>query len=419
MARRQASIAISYERLSKWAGIMFSVQFVGVNLASDLFRISGAQHSDIVTAIILYVPTVIALCLLTPSTIKTKHGYHIYLCLWLVICLTVIWFVVDSLHASDIALQTAYDLKRPYFFVQGVTLAGLVGLFAVTSWRSFALSFMKWTLASSILACGLYLSIYHMNTSVGRFAGATALQHAIVFSAGISCAFAFLFLAAKGLFRSRLFTMPVLWASIIFLTTGILASGTRAALLGAMVSGAAYIVLMSKRGRFRRVIIVMSGLVFISAIAIQWVPHDSIDRVSQIEVGGLNQRIKLIDLSFISFENHPFGKTRQYMRALDGQNYAHDTILQMLLETGVVGAPILFIIVILAVRGAFKYFRSDPIMSGFMLVLFYFVLQSFSSGSAYNTEFWFSVVFLAALTKRNLIDNLQPAFTIMGKSNSA
>ena len=226
MARRQASIAISYERLSKWAGMMFSIQFVGVNLASDLFRISGAQHSDIVTAIILYVPTVIALCLLTPSTIKTKHGYHIYLCLWLVICLTVIWFVVDSLHASDIALQTAYDLKRPYFFVQGVTLAGLVGLFAVTSWRSFALSFMKWTLASSILACGLYLSIYHMNTSVGRFAGATALQHAIVFSAGISCAFAFLFLAAKGLFRSRLFTMPVLWASIIFLTTGILASGT-------------------------------------------------------------------------------------------------------------------------------------------------------------------------------------------------
>ena len=188
---------------------------------------------------------------------------------------------------------------------------------------------------------------------------------------------------------------------------------------GALLTQAAYIVLMSKRGRFRRVIIVMSGLVFISAIAIQWVPHDSIDRVSQIEVGGLNQRIKLIDLSFISFENHPFGKTRQYMRALDGQNYAHDTILQMLLETGVVGAPILFIIVILAVRGAFKYFRSDPIMSGFMLVLFYFVLQSFSSGSAYNTEFWFSVVFLAALTKRNLIDNLQPAFTIMGKSNSA
>ena len=280
------SIAISHKRLSGWAGILFSMQFVGVILAVDLFRIFGAEWNNVVTAVILYVPTVIALCLLVPNVIQTKQGYRIYLCLWLLICLTFIWFLVDSLNALDIAVQTAYDLKRPYFFVQGVTLAGLIGLFAATNWRSFALTFMKWTLASSILVCGFYLSIYHMNMSSGRFAGATALQHAIVFSAGVSCAFAFLFLAAKGLFRSRLFTVPVLWLSIVFLTTGILVSGTRAALLGAMVSGIVYIFLLSEHGRFRRIIVVISGLVVIAAITIQWAPHDSIDRVSQIEVGG-------------------------------------------------------------------------------------------------------------------------------------
>lgn len=392
------------------------MQFVGVILAVDLFRIFGAEWNNVVTAVILYVPTVIALCLLVPNVIQTKQGYRIYLCLWLLICLTFIWFLVDSLNALDIAVQTAYDLKRPYFFVQGVTLAGLIGLFAATNWRSFALTFMKWTLASSILVCGFYLSIYHMNMSSGRFAGATALQHAIVFSAGVSCAFAFLFLAAKGLFRSRLFTVPVLWLSIVFLTTGILVSGTRAALLGAMVSGIVYIFLLSEHGRFRRIIVVISGLVVIAAITIQWAPHDSIDRVSQIEVGGLNRRAQLTELALISFKHHPFGKTRGYMQALDGVDYAHDTLLQMLLETGIIGAPILLILVILAVRGGLKYFRSDPLMFGFMIVLFNFVLQSFSSGSGYDPQFWFSVVFLAALTRRTLIKNRPQALELEMKS---
>ena len=271
-------------------------------------------------------------------------------------------------------------------------------------------------ISSSILVCGFYLSIYHMNMSSGRFAGATALQHAIVFSAGVSCAFAFLFLAAKGLFRSRLFTVPVLWLSIVFLTTGILVSGTRAALLGAMVSGIVYIFLLSEHGRFRRIIVVISGLVVIAAITIQWAPHDSIDRVSQIEVGGLNRRAQLTELALISFKHHPFGKTRGYMQALDGVDYAHDTLLQMLLETGIIGAPILLILVILAVRGGLKYFRSDPLMFGFMIVLFNFVLQSFSSGSGYDPQFWFSVVFLAALTRRTLIKNRPQALELEMKS---
>jgi len=275
---------------------------------------------------------------------------------------------------------------------------------------------MKWTLASSILVCGFYLSIYHMNMGSGRFAGATALQHAIVFSAGVSCAFAFLFLAAKGLFRSRLFTVPVLWMSIVFLTTGILVSGTRAALLGAMVSGIVYIFLLSKHGRFRRIIVVISGLVVIAVITIQWVPHDSIDRLSQIEVGGLNRRAQLTELALTSFEHHPFGKTRGYRQALDGVDYAHDTLLQMLLETGIIGAPILLILVILAVRGGLKYFRSDPLMSGFMIVLFNFVLQSFSSGTGYDPQMWFTVLFLAVLTRQTLIKNRPQALELEKKS---
>lgn len=416
LQHRELGIVISYERLSKWAGMMFSIQFVGVIIAADFFEILDVQWSDVVTGIILYISTIIALCLLIPNVIQTKQGYRIYLCLCMLICLTFIWFFVDSLNASNIAVQTAYDLKRPYFFLQGVTLAGLVGLFAATNWRSFALSFMKWTLAAGVLACGLYLSTYHLDVNTGRFAGATALQHAIVFSAGVSCAFAFLFLAAKGLFRSRLFTVPVLWASIVFLTTGILVSGTRAAFLGAIVSGLVYVFLTSRRGKLRRMIMVVSGLVVISAITIQWVPYDSMDRVTQIEEGGLDQRTRLIDLAFISFEHHPFGKTREYKQALDGQNYAHDTLLQMLLEVGIVGAPVLLIIIILAVENALKYFRSDPLISGFMIVLLYLILQSFSSGTAYDPQFWFSVVFLAALTRRTLIKNRPQALELEKKS---
>ena len=70
------SIAISHKRLSGWAGILFSMQFVGVILAVDLFRIFGAEWNNVVTAVILYVPTVIALCLLVPNVIQTKQGYR-------------------------------------------------------------------------------------------------------------------------------------------------------------------------------------------------------------------------------------------------------------------------------------------------------------------------------------------------------
>jgi hypothetical protein len=412
-----SSSIITHEKLSKWAGGLFSLQFVGVILAIDVFRILGLDWSNVITGIILYAPTAVALLFLFPAFLKTKHNHRTYICLWIVIYLMCVWFVVDTITSRNDPNQSAYDLNRPYLFVHGVVLAAFVGSFAATSWRSFALNFMKSTLVAGIFTCTFYLTTYHLNESTGRFGGATALQHAIIFSATVACAFAFLFLTSKGIYRSRIFTVPVLWALIVFLTTGILVSGTRAALLGVMVSGFIYFILVSKRDRVRRIIGVVSALAIIFVIAIHWVPDAAIQRVSQIESGGLNRRAQLIDLALVSFENHPFGKTREYMKALDGVDYAHEAFLQMILEVGVIGVPVLLVMVFFAVKGAIGFFRSDPVLSGFLIVLFYFILQSFSAGSAYNTEFWFSLFFLSALSRRNIVGVVPERHEIMTELN--
>jgi O-Antigen ligase len=397
------SAVLSLEQLSEWAGKLFCIQFVGVIIAVDCFRIMGLEWSDVFTGIIVYVPMALSFALLIPGIVRLKHEYGFYMLIWLILCLTILWFIVDNFYAINPYDQSEFDLKRPYFLLQGLTLAGLVGLFAVISWRSFALSFIRWTLGFSILAWGLYFSTYRLDAYAGRIGGATALEHAIVFTSGISCAFALLYFRAKGIYNSRLFTAPILWVAIVLLVVGILASGTRAALFGAVFSALIYAILISKQKKLRNVFILILAIVIIFPIAIQWVPAIAIERVTHIEVGGLNRRAQLTELAFTSFEKHPFGKTREYVQALDGVDYAHDTILQMLLEVGVIGAPILIIFTLLAMKGVYVYFRLEPLLSGFMIVLFNFILQSFSSGTGYDPQFWFSVLFLVGLTRRYVL----------------
>jgi hypothetical protein len=393
---------MSFDRLEGWAGILFCMQFAGVIAASDVAHILNVNLSNIVTGLILYVPTLIALLILITVASRNRQGHRKYLVSCLLILLAVMWLIVDMSTRSLVLVQSDYDLKRPYYFVHGVLLAGFIGILASRRWRFFTEKFINWILVISTIECAIYLLIYHVNNNTERLGGATALQHSLVFTVGVSAAFCILYEKARYPTGKRRISTYTIWALIVFLTVGIVFSGTRAALLGALASAGLFVLFLSGRRMLLTLAIAITASILTFYVAVHWIPQNVIERISHLEVGGIERRVELNNLAFQSLEAHPYGKTRGYINVLDGVDYAHDSALQMILEVGIFGIPVLGLLFLLAGIGWLKSVSARNYITGFMIIIFNIILQSFSSGDAYSEMFWFAICFLASLSGKEI-----------------
>ncbi len=377
-----------------FAAIAFGISPLNFVLAGVL----GYSFTPALTAALLLIFPLMALCVLYGSR-REPLRWSEFVSLLAAAFVFFVWAanyavgVLQPLWYGDYGhLITAFDLKRPFFFVVGFFVSALIGITASRDYEVFIPAFLKAVFVLSIVVSTLYLLTYDPYSDLNRLGGDAGLSIGILLSEGLSSGLALIFMYRRVVLR-WLFPVPIVIA-------GILMSGTRAALVSVAVSCVAASMLRPKQGfQYAKYLVPLAVAVAVAVYALDFVPAATVERITTFRLEGSQSRMALLRTGVEEFLDDPFGRVVSYDRVFPaGIEYAHNTLLQMLLEGGVLILIPLCIVGFFALRNIVRLKKTGKI--GALLVFYAGVFtHSLSSGDAYTAPLWFCTFLLATLPK--------------------
>lgn len=287
-------------------------------------------------------------------------------------------------------LATEFDGKRPYFFLIGPVVSGVVGIYAYCLRDRFLPTFLRGTAFFGFVLSIAYLGLYDPSDFQGRIGGDAGLLIGLAVVLVIPAVFGLAVIEGK--FRlSYLLMLPLVAAAILL-------SGTRSLLVS---SGAVVLlfVVLSLRSASRSRIVALSGLVIgiglVTYLAALLGPEESVSRITTFEFGTTDDRWRLASEGLRILGEYPWGRALGISVELgDELEYVHNSTLDILIELGFVGGVFFALLVLLAIRGlllAVLSRRPSPLI--FIAVVV--GVSSLSAGHAYNMLYWFVLLFYA------------------------
>ena len=303
-----------------------------------------------------------------------------------------------DLKASEIEM-TQFDKNRPFYFLQGFILVSFLGVFMSTQFELFVKSFLPMLFFMSMSICILYLLTYDPRVEFIRLGDGTSLSKGIALSYGCSSVLAIVFLRSvdKNIFSwgRPIFLMPAL----ILMGLGIVLSGTRGAIVGFSISFIFFVFKQTKLAINTVIIFVLLVVLLVFVFRIdRLIPMETITRIGDFQHQGTERRVELNTLAIDNLINNPMGMTIGYEKVLDGNQYCHNTILQLVMESGILIVPVLFVVFITLLKSLIKQIWANNYLFAYFIIFSNVITQSYSSGSPYATFVWFSIFFLISIS---------------------
>ena len=268
--------------------------------------------------------------------------------------------LVATFHSPD----PSYGWFKTEDFA-AVNLVAMVAAVCISQCADDFDLFATLTLAVAVAAALVLLHGLHagdLNSSVGGRYSIAADEHPIELgrdaATGILLA---LYLAAGA--RRRLVRGLAL-AALPILAVALFAAGSRGPVLGLVASGVVFIALAARSSvARRRIALVALGVATSVAVVPRVVPHNDVSRGLQVLVNGLgassNGRSQLWSEATTVFGNHTlFGiGTGGFAYLEPVQRYPHNLILELAVETGILGAGLALWAIAIAYRKSLATWR--------------------------------------------------------------
>ncbi len=352
-----------------------------------------------ITAISIYLPLIISLFLAVIRPILQKSLLLSLSSLLLLFYICFIWYfryLYEYILFPNTIPFSDYDLKRIWFFTPGVLLSGLIGILYAQKTVYYLKYFLVALACISTLSSILYVSTYDSQTIIVRLNDESGLVSGILGGFGIAVVLSLLLIRKNDNKQFQYFKNVIAMLSIGIHSAAILLSGTRAALLVAIISIIIYFGRELNKRNVISMILFIALLIFLTyngnKVIKTFLPIAAIDRIMGMETGVLLRSNLYIAIVKEIIEN-PFGKIHGYYDVL-GMDYSHNTIFQYIAEAGILlSMPGLVIIIYLILRKVLL-FRKNLYLKTIGLVGFAVFIQSCSSGSGYDPIVWFIIFYI-------------------------
>ena len=380
---------------------LFTFSITSPVILTLIINFLSVEQKPIYTAILMYIPITISIFCVYFSSNGSKYNRNIIENYILLLCLTIPWLIVflkDFGFTLNYLSLSTFDNKRIWFFIHGVVLSSIfaIGISRrpIVFIECFLLSFILFSLLISIL----YILSYDKSLSFYRLLGDKALVVGIFASFGISCCFGLLILLEnKHVANGFSFLTAASIILIILFVVSILFSGTRAALLGAILSFVAYVTLSNKRKNIILILIFLTVVgYFTGSIVFKIIPSATLERLTMLNEQGIDIRISLLKNMIQLIYENPYGKIFGYQFTKLDMDYSHNTLLQYIAEASIFSLfPLSILFFIATVKLIASLYQSH--YKALLIFLLNVFFHSFSHGNAYNPFVWMSLFFLSSI----------------------
>ncbi len=381
------------------ASTLYALSIAGPAILTSAGNRFGFMHTSFETALSIYLPLGLLLGLMV---LPWMPGREIHLVRWptILFCYISTFWLINYCFEVYISpdspvLLSDFDSKRIWLFVSGFMFPSIIGIAVSRKPVLFIQCFFPPMILISAISSLAYLTNYDSFQSLARLLGEQGLLPGIIASWGGSACLSLLLFREK---NKRYSSFWVLGLLIVFQYFTVILSGTRMA----MISFAVCIIVFGFMAFANKNIMRYIALVLIIVVASielmdVFVPAATVDRILSLQESGPDIRRNLVGTVLRMISDNPLGKVVGYENSPLGMDYCHNTILQMIAEAGLQIVPALIVMFRLISRNVLTYLK-NPYYQGLSILGMNIFMQSCSSGSAYNPQLvWFLLFFMASL----------------------
>jgi len=378
---------IDDSNLKKFAGVFAALGLYAPTLSVVFFNHFEIVLPRVATALYLYIFSLTSLFLTIYTELKITKAKKISILILML--LVIVWMLNLLKDYAFGVVASEYDEKRPLFMILAL-IYGWIGLINCGS-KIFLYGFFRMSMVMTILICINYLLRYDPISTIARIDGDVGLMVGHLCVQGLGAIFALTYNKEIKNKTNFIFTIIVILA--------ILGSGTRSAVVSFFVIIILYVVIQDKKESIK----LMLPLLFLMLMAYYYVgeaiPEHFLERITNFNLEGSEDRGAMILIAISSLIENPFGKIIGYLGVYPAEiEWSHNVIIQIIIEIGLLGMPLLLFILIFSIRGYYLVAYLYPNKNyGLIFYTIPVIISSLSTGDAYNPQFWFVSMFLFVL----------------------